>query len=260
MQDSNVMPVEDSPFLVSKKRRTAAWLVHLVTASGAVWGLFALWMIHKGQFTLAFWFMAMAIFVDAIDGTLARRARTKEATPMVDGELLDNIIDYFNYTMVPAFFLLVSGLLPPGWAFLGAGVIALASAYQFTQPDAKTEDHFFKGFPSYWNIVVFYLFFWQQAPWINLVIILFLAVMVFVPFKYIYPSRLEYVSSNPGVRWAMLTATLIWGVGTAGMLIVYPNSNPLFVFISMGYALLYFGMSLYRTFKPVKITKPVQFD
>jgi phosphatidylcholine synthase len=245
----------NSTVLVSKRRRTAAWLVHLFTASGAAWGLLALWYMHLGQFTVAFWFMAAAIFVDAIDGTLARQARTKEATPMVDAELLDNIIDYFNYTMVPAFFLLVSGLLPVGWAVLGGSVIALASAYQFTQPDAKTDDHFFKGFPSYWNIVVFYLFFWQLSPVANLIIILFLVVMVFVPIKYIYPSRLENVSSRMWVRWAVLIASVIWGVATAGMLIVYPDSNPLFVFISMGYALLYFALSLYRTFYPAQISK-----
>lgn len=235
----------------SKKRQTGAWLVHLVTASGAVWGLFALWMIHLGLFTSAFWFMALAIFVDAIDGTLARRAKTKEVTPWVDGALLDNIIDYFNYTMVPAFFLLVSGLLPPGWALVAGSIIALASAYQFTQPDAKTDDHFFKGFPSYWNIVVFYLFFWKFSAWVNLAIIVVLAVLVFVPIKYLYPSRLEYLSPNPWVRRGMLIATVVWGFATAGMLIVYPDSNRLFVFVSMGYAVLYFLVSLYRTFNPL---------
>lgn len=236
---------------VSKRRQTAAWMVHLVTASGAVWGLLSLWSIHNRNFIAAFWFMGAAIFVDAIDGALARRARTKEATPWVDGELLDNIIDYFNYTMVPAFFLLVSGLLPPGWALLGGSVIALASAYQFTQPDAKTDDHFFKGFPSYWNIVVFYLFFWQLSPAVNMAIVLFLAVMVFVPMKYIYPSRLENVSSSRWVRRGTLVASLLWGAATLGMLIVYPSVNPLFVFVSMGYAVLYFLLSLYRTFRPV---------
>jgi len=243
--------VENSSVSFSKRRRTAAWLVHLVTASGSVWGLLSLWAIYEGRYILAFWFMGAAIFVDAIDGTLARRAKTKEATPMVDGELLDNIIDYFNYTMVPAFFLVVSGLLPSGWGLVGGSVIALASAYQFTQPDAKTDDHFFKGFPSYWNIVVFYLFFWKFPAAVNLAIILFLAVMVFVPIKYIYPSRLEYFSTNPWARRGMLIASLLWGGASLGMLIIYPNSNPLFIFVSMGYGVLYVVVSLYRTLVPV---------
>jgi phosphatidylcholine synthase len=234
----------------TKRHQTGAWLVHLVTASGAVWGLFALWAIHQGYYINAFWFMGLAIFVDAIDGTLARRARTKEVTPWVDGELLDNIIDYFNYTMVPAFFLLISGMLPLGWGFLGSGAIALASAYQFTQPDAKTDDHFFKGFPSYWNIVVFYLYFWQTPAWVNLFIILGLVILVFVPIKYIYPSRLEYLSPNRRVRQGMMIASIVWGLATLGMLISYPHHIPVFVFISMGYAVLYFCFSLYRTLNP----------
>ena len=252
MPDSNVTPDKNSRSNFSKRRQTAAWLVHLVTASGTVWGLMALWTIHLGNFTTAFWFMAFALIVDSIDGTLARQARTKEVTPWVDGALLDNIIDYFNYTMVPAFFLLVSGLLPAGWALLAGSVIALASAYQFTQPDAKTDDHFFKGFPSYWNIVVFYLYFWQMSPWINLTVIVILSILVFVPIKYIYPSRLEYLSPNPWIRRGFMTATLLWGLATAGMLLVYPNSNLFFVSISIGYAMLYFLVSLYRTLRPAK--------
>lgn len=242
--------------MFSRRRRTAAWLVHLVTASGAVLGLFSLFAIHQGELITAFWFIGIAIFVDAIDGTLARRARTKEAAPKIDGALLDNIIDYFNYVMVPAFFLLVTGLLPAGWALLAVSIMVLASAYQFTQPDAKTDDHFFKGFPCYWNIVIFYLFFWNTPPWTNLAIILFLSLLVFVPIKYVYPSRMEHLTSKRWLRLTMLAATLLWAVATFGMLLAYPASSPLFTAISMGYALFYFSISVYRTLVPLKSPRP----
>ncbi len=237
--------------IFSRRQRTAAWLVHLFTASGAAFGLGALWAIHKGYFIAAFWLMGITIIIDSVDGLLARRAQTKEAAPKIDGALLDNIVDYFTYVLVPAFFLLVTDLLPPGWAFGGVLAMVLASAYQFTQPDAKTDDHFFKGFPSYWNIVVFYLFFWQLSSWTNLFIILLLALLVFVPIKYMYPSRLEYLTPNRWLRLGVLLATIIWGVATAGMLFVYPDSNPLFVAISMGYCVFYAGLSIYRTLVPV---------
>ncbi len=249
MQDSNAAPlVKFSPL-----QRLAAWAVHLITASGAVWGLLSLWFIHEGNYIVAFWLMGLSIIIDAIDGTLARMANTKEAAPEVDGALLDNIVDYFTYVLVSAFFLLVADMLPWGWGFIGTSVLALASAYQFSQVDAKTDDHFFKGFPSYWNLVVFYLFFWQTSPWFNLIVILILSVLVFVPIKYIYPSRLEHLSSTAWVRWAFLAATLVWGVATAGMLIAYPSPAPVFTGICMAYALLYFGVSLYRTLVPVHV-------
>lgn len=243
----------DEPiFYISRRRRLAAWLVHLFTASGAVFGLLTFYAICLEQYVLAFWFMGAAMIVDSVDGILARRAQTKVAAPRVDGALLDNIIDYVNYVMAPAFFLLISGLLPPGWSFAGVSIIVLASAYQFTQPEAKTEDHFFKGFPSYWNIIVFYLFFWQTPPWVNLIIVLALAVLVFVPIKYVYPSRLDYLTHNRWLRRAMLVATLLWGAATAALLWIYPQTNFVLVTLSILYIILYISISVYRTFRPIE--------
>ncbi len=243
--------VDDSTFFISRQRRVAAWLVHLFTATGAVFGLLTFAAIHQGEFIQAFWFMSAAVIIDAVDGALARRAQTKVAAPKIDGALLDNIIDYVNYVMAPAFFLLVGGLLPDSWAAFGASIVVLVSAYQFTQPDAKTNDHFFKGFPSYWNIIVFYLFLWQTSPWINLIIVLTLAVLVFVPIKYIYPSRLDYLTNQVWLRQMMLAATLLWGVVTAALLLTYPEANPLLVTLSIAYVIGYALISLYRTFVPV---------
>ncbi len=244
--------VDELTFFVSRRRRVAAWLVHLFTASGAVFGLLTLSAIHHGQFLLAFWLMGGALIVDSVDGILARRAMTKVAAPKIDGALLDNLLDYVNYVMTPAFFLLESDLLPAGWRFVGSGLVVLASAYQFTQPEAKTKDHFFKGFPSYWNIVVFYLFFWQTSPWTNLIIVLVLSVLVFVPIKYVYPSRLDYLTRNSWLRRTMLMATLLWGGATAALLWLYPNTNRLLVAMSIGYAIFYVLISLYRTFVPLE--------
>ena len=244
--------VEESTFFISRQRRVAAWLVHLFTASGAVLGLLTLYAIHQGQYLLAFWWMAGAVIIDALDGVLARRANTKLAAPKIDGGLLDNLLDYVNYVMTPAFFLLVNeNLLPSGWRLVGAGLIVLVSAYQFTQHEAKTYDHFFKGFPSYWNIVVFYLFFWQTSAIFNLAVILVLAILTFVPIKYVYPSRLDYLTPVRWQRRAMLMATILWGVVTVALLRMYPDRNPLLVTLSIGYALFYALISLYRTFVPV---------
>jgi phosphatidylcholine synthase len=243
----------DEPiFYISRRRRVAAWLVHLFTASGAVFGLLTFYAIYLERDVLAFWLMGAAMIVDSVDGILARRAQTKVAAPRVDGALLDNIIDYVNYVMSPAFFLLVSGMLPPIWSFVGVSTIVLASAYQFTQPEAKTDDHFFKGFPSYWNIIVFYLFFWQTPPWVNFVIVLALVVLVFVPIKYVYPSRLDYLTHNRWLRRAMLIATLLWGVATAALLWIYPQTNFVLVALSILYIILYISISVYRTFRPIE--------
>ena len=120
--------LEESTFFISRQRRIAAWLVHLFTASGAVFGLFALWFIHLGGLLEAFWLMSAAVIVDSVDGILARRAQTKLAAPKVDGALLDNLIDFVTYVIVPAFFLLATDQLPNNWALLATSIMVLASA------------------------------------------------------------------------------------------------------------------------------------
>jgi phosphatidylcholine synthase len=248
--------VEDSTFFISKQQRIAAWLVHLFTASGAVLGLLSLWAIHESRFSEAFWFMAAALLIDSVDGVMARRAQTEVAAPRIDGALLDNMVDYFTYVVVPAFFLLAADLLPAAWGLVGVSIMVLASAYQFTQVEAKTDDHFFTGFPSYWNIVVFYFFMLQSSPQTNLIIILLLSLLIFVPIKYVYPSRLDYLTPNRWLRRLVFAATLVWGIGSAGMLLTYPDINPLFKAASLGYIIFYIVISLYRNIVPIEIPYP----
>ncbi|MDR3478084.1 MAG: phosphatidylcholine synthase [Gammaproteobacteria bacterium] len=245
------MKSSNNPLAVTWQRRCLGWAIHVFTASGAFVGLLALLAIYQQEDLSALWLMGLAIIIDAVDGMFARFVKIQSAVPQIDGALLDNIVDFFTYTIVPSFFLLVTHLLPDYWRFVGVMAVTLSSAYQFTQVDAKTSDHFFKGFPSYWNIAVFYLYFWQMNAWVNLTILLVLSILSFVPIKYVYPSRLDYLTRNKSLRIAMLCATVLWGVATAGLLWVYPETNGFLVFVSMGYLILYFGISLYRTWVPL---------
>lgn len=220
-------------------KRLAAWGVHLFTASGAVWGLFAIVATAQGRWILAFWMMAAALAVDSFDGMLARLAQVKTVTPGFDGDLLDNMLDYLNYVVVPAFFLYQAGLLPPTLDLIGAAAVCLISAYQFCQPEAKTQDHYFKGFPSYWNVVAFYLFFADADPRINLAVVGVFCALVFVPIKWVYPSRMA--------RWRGLTIvlTILWGVCCLVILARYPTPSHALVYASLGYIAYYVLVSLY---------------
>lgn len=236
-------------------RQVSSWLVHLFTAFGAVLAVFAVQAIFNHDYIVAFWLMGLAIVIDAVDGTFARLFNVSQVIPRFDGALLDNIVDYINYVFVPACFVLHGPLLPESYRAVVAAVILLASGYQFCQVDAKTEDYFFKGFPSYWNLVVFYLFLWQLPGMWNFAIVLVLAILVFVPIKFIYPTRMNYLSANPVVKGGMLLATLMWGVATFGLLWYLPESDPILARISMAYLVLYAGFSLYRTLRPLSIKR-----
>ncbi|MCB0035243.1 MAG: hypothetical protein KDE51_14525, partial [Anaerolineales bacterium] len=156
-----------------------------------------------------------------------------------DGALLDNILDYLTYVILPALFIYnYTGMLPDGWELFGAALISLASAYQFCQADAKTDDHTFKGFPSYWNVVVFYLFLLALNPWVNLAILVTLSILVFVPIKYAYPSRMR--------RYQQLTIFLaaIWGVMLLIAWMQIPNPSMWLVYASLAFIVYYVGISL----------------
>ncbi|OGT38362.1 MAG: phosphatidylcholine synthase [Gammaproteobacteria bacterium RIFCSPHIGHO2_12_FULL_38_14] len=242
---------------MSLMRKGMAWGIHIFTASGACVGLFALLAIYHQNLLLALWLMGSAIFIDAVDGMFARMVKIKEVVPEIDGALLDNIVDFVNYTIVPCFFLLVTNLLPEMWRIVCVMMIIFASAYQFTQVDAKTTDHFFKGFPSYWNIAVFYLFFWQMSAVTNMFILILLAILSFIPIKYVYPSRLDYLTENKLLRLATVLMTVLWGIATSGLLWLYPASNHVLVALSVGYLLLYIAVSLYRTWVPLSSSNAV---
>ena len=242
----------ENRLIVSKKRRFAAWMVHLFTATGAVFSLLSLNAIFWQNYISALWLMAAAVVIDSMDGMMARAVHTKEVVPEIDGALLDNIIDYVNYVIVPSFFIIESSLLPYGFRIVSAGLIAFVSAYQFSQIDAKTEDHFFKGFPSYWNIVVFYLYVWKTPQWVNLGLITLLCGMVFVPIKYAYLSQPHYLVQSRPFKYGILLITVLWALACAGSLWLYPISNCILSFISVGYIFLYISLSIFRTYKPIK--------
>lgn len=219
--------------------RARAWVAHGFTASGAVLGLAALIAIGEQQWRLALFWMAVSMAVDAADGTLARWAQVQRVLPGFDGALLDNIVDYLSYVIVPAYLILQAALLPTGaWGIAGAGAIALASAYQFCRTDAKTADHFFTGFPSYWNVLAFYLLLLRPHPWVNLAIVGVLCILVFVPFRYVYPSR------TVAFRPLTVGLTAAWGSVCLLLLFQYPHPSQTLVWASLLYVIYYVGISL----------------
>jgi phosphatidylcholine synthase len=229
--------------------RFCAWTVHFYTASGALTGIVALDLIAGGDFRGALMAMAAALFVDSTDGPLARAVNVRARLPFFDGSLLDNVVDYFTYVAVPAFFMLRSGILPNNAAGLAlAGFIMVASAYAFCRTDAKTADHYFRGFPSYWNLAAFYLFCLRLPSVANYSLLSVLAIMEFLPFKFIYPNRTE------PLRRLTLTLAAVWAVVTALMLPAVPSYSPLLLYTSLAFIVYYFAMSLGLYFHTSRLT------
>ena len=233
-------------------RYIAAWGVHLFTASAACLGIFTIAKIYQHDYIMALWLMAITVFIDAIDGSLARLVGVKIILPKIDGTLLDNIVDYLNYVVTPCFFLLVKpDMLPPEYSVLLISVISITSAYQFCQDDAKTPDHFFKGFPCYWNIAVFYMYIFNTSALFNALLLTLFSVLIFVPVKYVYPSRLDYLTDSKILKILMHCCSALYGISSLILLIYYPNTNNFCLAISLGYVFIYLSLSFYRTYSPL---------
>lgn len=232
-------PEENPPWF-----RLRAAGVHLYTASGAVLALLILVAAFEGDAVSALWLMLAALAIDSTDGLLARRLRVHEALPFFDGALLDNIVDYMTYVFAPVVLLWSAGYLPEG--NLGIAVAALpllASSYQFCRVDAKTEDHYFLGFPSYFNVVAFYAIVFGLGPGAVVWVLAVCSVLVFVPIRYVYPTR------TVAFRKTSLLLTALWLASYAGILLQMPEpSAPLLAF-SLLYLVYYFGLSLYLSGK-----------
>jgi phosphatidylcholine synthase len=216
----------------------SAWLVHLYTASSAVFAFLALTRIFYDRYPDAFFWLFLAVFVDATDGVLARRAQVAERLPWFNGSKLDDIVDYLTYVFVPAFFIWHALLVPDIWAIPIAALMLLSSAYGFNREDAKTTDHFFTGFPSYWNVVAFYLYVAQWPPALNAAILLICVALVFVPIGYVYPSRTTVLQVPTLVLGA------VWGVLMIAMLFQAPDVSRLIFLLSFVFPLYYLVLSL----------------
>lgn len=215
-----------------------AWAAHLYTASGALVALVAAVAMREDRYRTAFAWMVVTVAIDATDGWLARRLDVKTHTPGFDGELLDNIVDYVTYVFVPALGVVWARLVPEPWATPIAGAMLVASGIGFSRAGAKTADYFFTGFPSYWNIVVFYLFAFGWTQTTNAVVIVVLVALVFVPVGYVYPSR------TPTLRRLTVALGAAWGALVLAMIARVPDVPRAWLWASMVFPVYYVALSL----------------
>jgi phosphatidylcholine synthase len=226
-----------------------AWIAHAYTAIGLVLAAGMCVAIVEGGpegFRWAFALMLAACLVDSTDGSLARRLHVKELLPNFDGAKLDDIIDFLTFTSLPLALVWRAGLLDSHaqWVLV---VALVASAYGFCQVPAKTTDGYFVGFPSYWNIVAFYLYVLQFPSTLAATFILGLALLTFVPSYYMYPSRgatLSRTTNFLGGVWVVQLVWLLWALPAADQQRYYLALASLFY--PAYYVVVSWAITLYR--------------
>jgi len=201
------------------KDKIAAWAVHGFTASGAVLGFLAIISIFNNDLVGAFLWLGLALLIDGLDGSLARKIGVTDKTPNIDGSALDLVIDYLNYVIIPALMIYWFQFVPPGWEiYIPAGIVAV-SLYTFANINMKTSDYYFSGWPAIWNILVLYFYILGTNLWINLIVIIILYILSFVPIKFVHPLRVK------NLRNYTIFATVLWGASTLKLVTANPNIN-----------------------------------
>jgi phosphatidylcholine synthase len=176
----------------ARAARVRPFLVHIFTACGAACALLAMIAAARADWVTMFMWLAVALFIDGIDGTLARKYQVAEILPRWSGDALDLVVDFTTYVFVPAYALATSGLLPPVAALPLAIAIVVTSALYFADEQMKTSENYFRGFPALWNAVAFHLFVLKLPPWVAAVAVAVLVVLTFMPLRVLHPFRVPH--------------------------------------------------------------------
>jgi phosphatidylcholine synthase len=199
-------------------RTAAAFSVHVFTACGAACAFLALIAAGGAAWTRMFLWLGLALIIDGVDGTFARRLRVAEMLPRWSGDVLDFVIDFATYVFVPAYAMVTSGLLPPSVALVLGLIVTVTGALYFADRRMKTSDSYFHGFPALWNVAAFYLFVVKPAPWLGAIAISVLAAATFAPIHFIHPVRV------PRWRRFNFVALALWAL--LALLALADNLDP----------------------------------
>jgi phosphatidylcholine synthase len=194
-------------------RSTLVFLVHIFTASGTIFSLLALIGAIEKHWPQMFGWLAVALFVDGVDGVLARKLRAAETLPRFSGDILDLVVDYLSYVLVPALAIATGDLLPPSFGIVAAAAILVSSAIYFADREMKTENWYFRGFPAVWNLIAFYLFLLRPDPRLALAIVVAFVALTFLPILFIHPlrvKRLRPLNIALTAIWCALAILALW--------------------------------------------------
>jgi phosphatidylcholine synthase len=214
-----------------------AYAIHVLTASGAALALLALIFATGGHWEAMFFSLGLALLVDGVDGPLAREFRVAALLPRWSGETLDLIVDFVTYVFVPAYAIAASGLLPEALAIPAGVIVVLTGALYFADREMKTDDNYFRGFPALWNVAAFYLYVLEPPAWLAALMVFTLAVLTFLPIKFIHPlrvPRLRALNIVLLVAWALLALVTVIERLEPGAYITWPLAAIAVYFFAAG--------------------------
>ncbi len=227
-----------------------AWSVHFLTCSGLISGFLALICVFKNDKISAFLFLGLALLIDAADGTLARKFKVSVFVKNIDGKMLDSVIDFFNYIIIPSAMIYWFKFVPTPFEIIIPSIILIISAISYSNNNLMTSDNFYKGFPCIWNILLFYLYLFDLSQTYNLFLISACILLKFIPIKFIHPLRV-----NKYKRYSAVFM-FIWFVSSFKILlssfyVLNNNFDYLFLVIWLISNMYFVCLTIYELYRPI---------
>src|ERR1700728_4459375 len=139
----NLIMDPTKPFGSTANPRAAAFAVHIFTALGAACALLALLAAVRMEWEAMFIWLGIALIIDGIDGTFARRLHVAELLPRWSGDVLDFVVDFTTYVFVPAYAIATGGVLPASVSLPLGLIVTVTGALYFADRWMKTADRYF---------------------------------------------------------------------------------------------------------------------
>ena len=231
-----------------KQEKFLGILVHLFTGFGIIAGYFALIAVINNNQKEAFLWLGLAFLIDSVDGTLARKFNVKKNLPNIDGKMLDSIIDFFNYVIIPSIMIYWFRYVPDQFLLLIPAILIFISIYSYVNLNILTNDNYYNGFPAIWNVIVLYFYIFGTSQNFNLILLTLLIFLKFSPLKCIHPLRVK--------RFKKLSIifAIIWFLTSALLILIKQSNqisiNEIFIMFFWVISNIYFiVISLSKTFK-----------
>ena len=231
-----------------RQEKYAGILVHLLTGFGIVAGFFALIAVMNSNQKEAFLWLGLAFLIDSIDGTLARKFNVKKNLPNIDGQMLDSIIDFFNYVIIPSIMIYWFRYVPDSFLVLIPAILIFISIYSYVNLNILTNDNYYNGFPAIWNVIVLYFYIFGTSQYINLIFLIILIFLKFSSLKCMHPLRVKKFKS------LSIFFVIIWFITSLLLIVIKDlNINPVnevfLMFLWVVSNIYFISVSIFKTFR-----------
>lgn len=217
------------------------WLVHCVTASGAICGMLGIIAVSDRQPREAILWLAVAMVLDGIDGPVARAWYVRENVPRIDGYTLDLVVDFVNCIVIPVIFLHQFHMLPTGASLYIGAFVLFMSALWMSRTDQMTPDHWFNGFPCEWNMIVPSLYLLRADTWAVAIVCVLLTLTQLTNWKFVHPMQVRRF------RPLTVTVTVLWLATVLTLTGLYPDAPDGLIVLLMACPLYIIGIGIWRT-------------